>query len=57
MSDGSAHKHLISGDCPSQTISKSMTAVEANSFPSVFGCVAELPSCIERVAKLVKKHL
>src|SRR5262249_13280713 len=28
--------HRISGDCPSQAISKSMTAVEASSFRSVF---------------------
>src|SRR5262249_47147837 len=28
--------HRISGDCPSQAISKSMTALEASSFPSVF---------------------
>src|SRR5215468_3766862 len=31
-----AHKHLVSGECLSQAISKSMTALEANSFPSVF---------------------
>jgi hypothetical protein len=29
MGDRSAHKRLIYGDCPSQAISKSMTAVEA----------------------------
>jgi hypothetical protein len=34
-----------------------MTALEASSSPSVFKRVAELPSCIEDVAKLVKKHL
>src|SRR5215467_14719299 len=36
MSECGAHKHLISGDCLRQAISKSMTAVEASSFPSVF---------------------
>src|SRR5215467_6196022 len=36
MSVRSAHKRLISCDCPRQAISKSMTAVEASSFPSVF---------------------
>src|SRR5215475_15535469 len=36
MSDCSAHKRLIFGDSPSQAISKSMTALEASSFPSVF---------------------
>src|SRR5215813_4020439 len=36
MSECGAHKHLISGECLSQAISKSMTAVEASSFPSVF---------------------
>src|SRR5215470_3256266 len=36
MSDCSAHKRLISDNCPSQAISKSITAVEASSFPSVF---------------------
>src|SRR5215470_11438184 len=34
MSGCRAHKHLISGDCLRQAISKSMTAVEASSFPS-----------------------
>ena len=36
MSGCRAHKHLISGDCLRQATSKSMTAVEASSFPSVF---------------------
>src|SRR5215831_5805370 len=36
MSDRSANKRLISCDCPRQAISKSMRAVEASSFPSVF---------------------
>src|SRR5262245_63193767 len=36
MSVCGAHKHLISGDCLRQAISKSITAVEASSFPSVF---------------------
>src|SRR5262245_53511454 len=36
MSACGAHKHLISGECLSQAISKSMTALEASSFPSVF---------------------
>ena len=27
------HKRLISGDCPNQAISKSMTPVELRSFP------------------------
>jgi len=31
-----AHKHLISGKCLSQAISKSMTALGASSFLSVF---------------------
>jgi hypothetical protein len=50
-------KTSISRDFLRQAISKSMTAVEASSFPSLKGRVAELPSCIEGVAKLVKKHL
>src|SRR5215467_2315875 len=33
---GSQNKHLISGECLRQAISKSMTALEASSFPSVF---------------------
>src|SRR5215475_958069 len=36
MSGCGAHNRLISGDCPSQAILKSMTAVEVSSFPSVF---------------------
>src|SRR5215470_14881392 len=36
MSGCGAHKHLVSGECLSQAISKSMTALEASSFPSVF---------------------
>src|SRR5215470_15003001 len=36
MSGCGAHKHLVSGECLSQAISKSMTALEAISFPSVF---------------------
>src|SRR5262245_17089950 len=36
MSGCGAHKHLISGECLSQAISKSITALEASSFPSVF---------------------
>ena len=34
MSGCGVHKGLISGDCPGQAISKSMTDVEASSFPS-----------------------
>src|SRR5215831_17882528 len=36
MNGCGAHKDLISGECLSQAISKSMTALEASSFPSVF---------------------
>ena len=36
MSGCGAHKHVIAGECLSQAISKSMTALEASSFPSVF---------------------
>jgi hypothetical protein len=39
------------------SILKSMTVVEARSFPSAFGHVAELPSLYRGFAKLVKKHL
>jgi hypothetical protein len=36
MSGCGAHQHLVSGDWLRQAISKSITAVEATSFPSVF---------------------
>src|SRR5215813_8670446 len=48
-------KRLISGDCLRQAMSKSMTDVEASSFPSVFGRVAELPSSKRRGGRDIKK--